>query len=404
MGAVLAVLGAAVEGIWASFSETVIVCLLSPGAASWYAGAMAGAVKRDGVDKFSGQNATAGLFIQPIEPVLYTDLNFIDDHDQSFVSWDKVAGELTFAWSHKPLEQNNTLHQFFPRCAGFVDNQVVDDEGHKFALDYWTPNGSAHVYVPSGTFVSARWIKEISEDDVWDCRDRYDELPPEVPRPTPKVLTDEQKLDVQKAKEMKLLKTCDPEAWRKMVRGELAVQPDDLDLHGIKCDLPMQSFVANEDPHDPIFAFGVFDSDSSSRRSATVKSYFSVLPANDAAIEKYASNGADVLIRSMYADKITGKEQARILHSAMSSILATHHKQKKRSLVGRLMGRNTASADVVLDATVGAVIDAADSNEQKWTQMLAIGAVVRSVRESMQAGTAGKTELEAMNKMFERFN
>lgn len=53
---------------------------------------------------------------------------------------------------------------------------------------------------------------EINEDDVWDCRDRYDELPPEVPRPEPKELTQEQKDFIQHQKDLKAAQSCDADA------------------------------------------------------------------------------------------------------------------------------------------------------------------------------------------------
>lgn len=92
---------------------------------------------------------------------------------------------------------------------------------------------------------------------------------------------------------------------------------------------------------------------------------------------------------------MNGREQARLLHSAMSSILDAHHKQK-RSLSTELVSRDdsaTANADVVMSALVDAVIDAAEVENKKWMKMLAIGAVSKTVRESVQAGTAGDTEL-----------
>lgn len=217
---------------------------------------------------------------------------------------------------------------------------------------------------------------EVSEEDVWDCRDRYNELRPEVPRPTPKVLNDEQLLDIQKAKEMKLLQDCDPETWKKYMRGELAIDKDE-DRHRF---------------------------DNNCKRAATVMNYFSTVPADAASVSKYATEGADLLIQSMKAEGVNGAEQARMLHSAMSSILSTH-RQQKRSLT-RLMRRadSTADADHVVNAMVDAVVDAADLKDKKWMQMLAIGAVGKSVRESIGAQTAGAVEFRTMEKIMQRFS
>lgn len=136
-------------------------------------------------------------------------------------------------------------------------------------------------------------------------------------------------------------------------------------------------------------------------RSVTIPTYFAKLPAAQDDVAKWAADGAKLLMDGLNVQDVKGKDQAQILHQAMSSILGAEL-QQKRSLM-RFVGRAEAvPADEVMDATVSAVIDAADANDKKWMQMLAIGAMAKSVRESADARTAGLTELNAIEKMFAR--
>lgn len=81
--------------------------------------------------------------------------------------------------------------------------------------------GTANLCLPSGKSVQAVWLKEISEEDVWDCRDRYDELPANDTQSEPKVLNQDQQDDIQRAHNLKFLQQRDLEAWKQLARGEL---------------------------------------------------------------------------------------------------------------------------------------------------------------------------------------
>lgn len=174
----------------------------------------------------------------------------------------------------------------------------------------------------------------------------YNELPPEVPRPTPKVLTKEQQaaIEAERIKKSGCLYPINDHGHRRYLNT---------------CDGPNNAYISNAD--------GTYVHDA--RRDAMAKSCFATLPANAdvAAVAKYTKEGADVIMRSIKAEDMSGKEQAR-LHSSMKSILSAHHKRDKReyrTLFARaFVHRDTtgqASADVVLDSLVGAVVDAADS-------------------------------------------
>lgn len=268
---------------------------------------------------------------------------------------------------------------------------------------------------------------EISEDHVWDCRDRYNELPANITRPKPKTLTPEQELEITKAKELKLLQECDPETLRKHNRGELTI---DCDLAN-KADYTVNHFDCPPSALGPnVFLDFERDADAQARnmakclaesqgfdthdwpktddwikrRGLSVVDHFSRLPTSEDSLSKYATDGAEMIMQTLGAKDVSGKDQARILHKAMSSILGAHRQEQQKRSLWRLFRREqSAAVEEVVDATVSAVIDAAEVREKKWMQMLAVGAVVRSVREAMQDATAGDAEGKTMVKMFERF-
>lgn len=95
------------------------------------------------------------LFVKPLNDVALSDAIFLTKHEFALASWDKPAGEMHATWNGSHADQDNTFHDFYPRCTGFQNGKVVDDEGHLFPLDYWTPNGSALIYVPSAGHVQA---------------------------------------------------------------------------------------------------------------------------------------------------------------------------------------------------------------------------------------------------------
>lgn len=132
-------------------------------------------------------------------------------------------------------------------------------------------------------------------------------------------------------------------------------------------------------------------------------SYFSVLPADTASISKYATDGAELLVQHFQADNMEPREQARALHTAMSSILNRHHEEKRWLARLTRRGPTSADADAVMNAMIDAVVDAADARDKKWMQMLAIGAISRTVRESFQAKRASMAEYKAMDMVFGRF-
>ena len=76
-------------------------------------------------------------------------------HNASLVAWDRMAGVMQVNWDPEPYEEPNTLYSFYPRCAGFQNDKIVDDEGNTFALDYWTPNGTADLLLPEGGWTKA---------------------------------------------------------------------------------------------------------------------------------------------------------------------------------------------------------------------------------------------------------
>lgn len=68
----------------------------------------------------------------------------------SVVDWNHVTGLVHANWTVDPPEDEgpNIVYGFYPRCAGFENGQVIDDQGNHFVLDYWTPNGTAKVWAP----------------------------------------------------------------------------------------------------------------------------------------------------------------------------------------------------------------------------------------------------------------
>lgn len=156
---------------------------------------------------------------------------------------------------------------------------------------------------------------------------------------------------------------------------------------------------------DPLFVLFVYCKEMHRlhrRRSAAVSDYFSALPNTPDGITKYASNGADVIMQAFNAENVTGRQQARILAQAMSSIMDAHHK-RRRSLMRFFKRGEDAQAHEVMDQTVSAVIDAANMEQKKWMQMLAIGGMAKAITESAFSGKSdGTVEFAAMRKMFDR--
>lgn len=291
--------------------------------------------------------------LHTMEPILLSDANFLNASNYSLVAWDKMQGEVRDARSRTeyrepspdilqlhfnfdPMVPGNPsmMHQFYPRCVGFHGDKVVDDDGHLFPRDYWTPNGTADLFLPSGLWARAYWVKEIDEDQVWDCSDKH-ALSSAGPKPP---------------------------------------------LH---------------EEHVPVH----------NKRHEMVRSYFATLPVHEDLVSKYTAEGACVLMRHLQADDMTGIAQARLLHAAMSQILSSRLHKPKRTLLSlvRRGSANVVSADVVLDSLFDAVVDAANAKDKKWMQMLAMGAIIRAVRESAEGGHSGEAEAQVMDRVFARF-
>jgi hypothetical protein len=64
-------------------------------------------------------------------------------------TWDHLAGTAQGCWKDR-LDACGNLTNFFPQCSGWSSTQNIlfDKDGHRFADDYWTPNGTIVTWLP----------------------------------------------------------------------------------------------------------------------------------------------------------------------------------------------------------------------------------------------------------------
>lgn len=127
--------------------------------------------------------------------------------------------------------------------------------------------------------------------------------------------------------------------------------------------------------------------------------YFSRLPSAKSSDGHghFALDGASLVLKHMGNDSLS---QATTLHHVMSTML--NSVDRPMPLLKRFVAPKSVSADFVMRSMLEAVIASADESEKKRIETLGVGAIVKSVRERLEAGKAGKEDALVINNVFAR--